>query len=432
MATQLGDVLLVVDGEDQRLAPSLVPGLVPGHRGHGSGRAHRHHRQVKGGANSQERPRDGGAVGPTLARWGRMARDDAAAPSRTGARRAGGRRSGRVRGGHLRRVLARAARAPRRPAARLPAVRHRPALRPGHARRHGRWGARGRWGGRRLRRAGPRRPAGWPARRPVRHLRGAAGAGRRSAGLDHSLGFDQRPRPARRPDRIRRPEPVDDRLDRRFRAVAGLGLPLGPPRWQHGHRRRPDGRARGLAAPVGADRGLRRGRAAARAGGRRLARAAPRAPAARAHGDVGPVDHRRRPLPTGRAGRQPQRGRTARSGPQHDAGRDRGGVPRTRGHRAAPAPVPGRRLARVAHAAHVDPGLCRAVPGRRREVTDGPGHHHAPHRGRVGPHEGARRGSVAAGQTRRDAAGRASAGRPGRAGRRCLHGRRGRGPRNGG
>ena len=46
--------------------------------------------------------------------------------------------------------------------------------------------------------------------------------------------------------------------------------------------------------------------------------------------------------------------------------RDRGGVPRAGGDRAAAAPVPVRRLPRAAHAAHLHPGLRRAVPPRRR------------------------------------------------------------------
>ena len=63
---------------------------------------------------------------------------------------------------------------------------------------------------------------------------------------------------------------------------------------------------------------------------------------------------------------RPHGGRPARPRPQHHARRDRGGLPGARGHRAAPAPVPVRRLPRAAHAAHVDPGLRRAVPARRR------------------------------------------------------------------
>ncbi len=60
-----------------------------------------------------------------------------------------------------------------------------------------------------------------------------------------------------------------------------------------------------------------------------------------------------------------------------------------------------------------------------------PRDHPAPHRGGVGPHEGAGRGPAAAGPPRRDPSGRPGAGRPGRAGRRRLQRRGGARPDRG-
>ena len=71
------------------------------------------------------------------------------------------------------------------------------------------------------------------------------------------------------------------------------------------------------------------------------------------------------PVPAGRDHRRAHRGGPARQRPQHHAHRHRGGLRGARRLRGAAAAVPGRRLARVAHAVDVDPGLRRAVRPRR-------------------------------------------------------------------
>ena len=68
--------------------------------------------------------------------------------------------------------------------------------------------------------------------------------------------------------------------------------------------------------------------------------------------------HRRRgPVSAGRDDRRAHRGRPARQRPQHHAHRDRGRLRGARRLGGAPAALPRRRLARVAHAADVDPRL---------------------------------------------------------------------------
>ena len=64
----------------------------------------------------------------------------------------------------------------------------------------------------------------------------------------------------------------------RLRAVAGLDHPVGLPRRQHGRRGRPDGRARRLAAPSGADRRRRRRSSCSSPSPRGVARATARPP----------------------------------------------------------------------------------------------------------------------------------------------------------
>ena len=86
--------------------------------------------------------------------------------------------------------------------------------------------------------------------------------------------------------------------------------------------------------------------------------------------------------PGGWSGRRAHRGGPARARAQRHARPDRGRLRRAAGVRGAAAPVRRRRLPRAAHAAHVDPGLRRAVPPGRRRAPRGPGRGHAPHRGR--------------------------------------------------
>ena len=131
-----------------------------------------------------------------------------------------------------------------------------------------------------------------------------------------------------------------------------------------------------------------------------------------AHGDVRAHDHRRRPVATCEPGRRPHGGRAARSRAEHDAERDRGCVPGARRDRDTAAPVPRRRVARAAHAVHVDPGVRRAVPARRRPGPRPARGHPAPHRGGDGADEDARRGSAAPRPPRRDAPRRTGTGRP--------------------
>ena len=63
------------------------------------------------------------------------------------------------------------------------------------------------------------------------------------------------------------------------------------------------------------------------------------------------------------------RGRPPRAGAERDARSPRAGVPAARGQRVPPAALPGRRLARAAHAAGLDPRLRRAVPDGRHRAT---------------------------------------------------------------
>ena len=116
-----------------------------------------------------------------------------------------------------------------------------------------------------------------------------------------------------------------------------------------------------------------------------------RAAAPRRHGHDGRGDRGGRPQPAGVAGGRCHRGRTARARPQHHAGRDRGGLRRPHRLRGAPAPVPGRRLARIAHAAHVDPRVRRDLRPGSAGPPCGPGHIDAPHPLGSRPDERARR-----------------------------------------
>ena len=89
-------------------------------------------------------------------------------------------------------------------------------------------------------------------------------------------------------------------------------------------------------------------------------------------------------------------------GPQPDAGPDRVRLRRTPGERGPPAALRGRRQPRAAHAAHVDPGLRRAVPPGGGRPPRGPGHGHAPHRGGGRPHGRPGRGPASVGPPRPD------------------------------
>ena len=93
-------------------------------------------------------------------------------------------------------------------------------------------------------------------------------------------------------------------------------------------------------------------------------------------------------------------------------GRHRDRVRRTGSHRAAPAPVFGRRVPRAAHAADVDPGIRGAVPGQRRRRPRRPADDPAAYRRGVRPHEGPRRGPAAARPARPDKGRRKGPGGP--------------------
>ncbi len=127
--------------------------------------------------------------------------------------------------------------------------------------------------------------------------------------------------------------------------------------------------------------------------------------------------HRRgRPVPPGRGGSRQHRGGPAGAGPQRDAAPDRGGVRAAPGLGEPAPPVRGRRVPRAAHAAHVDPGLHRALPVRRHRRGPGARRRHAPHRGRGRSDGRAGRGPAAAGPARSGPPARRRAGRSRRAG----------------
>ena len=158
--------------------------------------------------------------------------------------------------------------------------------------------------------------------------------------------------------------------------------------------------------------------------GRLMADPAPRAAAARAHGRHRPLDQRRRPVPAG----QPTGGPTevgelglalnTMLDDIEDAFKEREATERRLRQFLADA-VP-----RAADPAHVDPGIRRAVPPQRRERAGRPAHDPAAHRGGIGAHGGARRGSPAAGPARSAARRRARARRSGGARRRRMQRRR--------
>ena len=117
-----------------------------------------------------------------------------------------------------------------------------------------------------------------------------------------------------------------------------------------------------------------------------------RAAAARADERDRRRDRGRRPLAARSNRRRAHRGRPARPRAQRDARhRSRQAFAERTRLRSAAAPVRRRRVARAAHAAHVDPRLRRAVPPRRGRAARRPREGDAPHRGRGDAHGRARR-----------------------------------------
>ena len=95
-------------------------------------------------------------------------------------------------------------------------------------------------------------------------------------------------------------------------------------------------------------------------------------------------DRGRRPLAPRRARRRAHRGRPARPRAERDARPDRERVRGAHRVRSAAAALRRRRVARAAHAAHVDPRLRRAVPARRGRPARRSRQGDAAHRGRSG------------------------------------------------
>ena len=114
-----------------------------------------------------------------------------------------------------------------------------------------------------------------------------------------------------------------------------------------------------------------RHRARGRDRARPVARA-PRAAAARRHGQHRRRDRRRRSLAARASRRAAHRGGAPGHGPQRHAVPDRGGLRTAQGQRGAAPSVRGRRVARAAHPAHVDPWIRGAVPARRGQPARGP------------------------------------------------------------
>ncbi len=145
----------------------------------------------------------------------------------------------------------------------------------------------------------------------------------------------------------------------------------------------------------------------------------PGAAAAGAHrGDRG-SDRGGRPLPPRGPDGSSDRGRPIGRGVERDARPDRGGHGRTPRLRGGVAPVPGGRVARAPHAAHVDPRLRGVVPPRRRRAPRGHRARHAQDRAGRGAHGRARRGSPLPGAGGRRQADPARTGGPGAARERC-------------
>ncbi|CAA9218968.1 MAG: Two-component system sensor histidine kinase, partial [uncultured Acidimicrobiales bacterium] len=306
----------------------------------------------------------------------------------------------------------------------LPArIPHGPARRPGRGCR-----------GARPRPAADRSAPPHPHSRPRGDVRGG-GPRRRHGGGQPALRLRSRGpwRPAPAPADDRRPGEAGALHHTRGRVgVAGL-----PGRRQDADlRRQPDrGRADERGGPdsaqAGAHRGARHHRRA-----RRGRRAGPRGRAGRPAAAGGHRAHRgrhrrRRPEPAGRAGRAPDRGRSPRVVPERHAQPDPDGVRSPAGLRGPAAAIRGRRLARAPHPPHVDPGVRRDVPPRRRRPPGRPGHGHAPHRGGIGPDGRPGRRPPAPRPSRPGPAARPPARRPGPGRRRCRPRRPGGGARQG-
>jgi hypothetical protein len=251
------------------------------------------------------------------------------------------------------------------------AVGHRPVVVPLHQRHRGerQLGA--------VRRRPGRLVAWVRARSELRRLRRADRRRRDPAGVQHpDLRRGPTPTP-RRPGRGRGRAPVHHRLDRRRWQLAGAGdrRRQRPP----GRAQRP-GRGRGGAGgahprrrpvdlPARAHRTGRGRRPAGRAGRRGLGDTAAGPAPVGGDGHHRRRHHRRRSVPAGGAGQRPHRGGPVGPGPQHHARRPGGGLPGARGHRTTAPAVPGRRLPRAAHPAHLHPGLRRAVSAGRRPTS---------------------------------------------------------------
>ena len=136
----------------------------------------------------------------------------------------------------------------------------------------------------------------------------------------------------------------------------------------------------------------------------RLAADPPGAAPAHPHRRDGRGDRRRRSLAPRQPRGLPHRGGSPGPCAQRDARPDRARLRRAPGERGPPAALPLRRLARAAHAADLDPRLCRALPHRRGGQPAGHGEGDGAHRGGGREDGRARRGPARPRAPGRDAA----------------------------